>query len=232
MNRKSIYMSLLCYFAFSVWTKVHGQQATNVFPSSGRVGIGTTAPLAQLHVNGDVMIPEGNAIMVRGGDPHHQLTYCLRLGNNEIDGPALFGWNGGILGSIKSNVASAALRWDGRGYVGIGTNNPTEMLSVNGNIRAHQVKVETANWPDYVFKDDYQLTSLKDTEKFIQLHGHLPEVPKAEIVEKEGYSLNEMDKILLKKIEELTLHLIAKDKRIEDQQKELNSLKERLDRIK
>jgi len=111
------------------------------------------------------------------------------------------------------------------GNVGIGTESPKEKLSVNGNIRAHQIKVETSNWPDYVFKDDYQLKSLRETEKFIQINGHLPEVPKAEIIEKEGYSLNEMDRILLKKIEELTLHLIEKDKRIqalEENMKKIN----------
>lgn len=106
------------------------------------------------------------------------------------------------------------------GFVGIATNSPKELLSVNGNIRAHQIKVETTNWPDYVFKDDYKLSSLEDTEKFIEVNGHLPEVPKAETVEKEGYSLNEMDKILLKKVEELTLHLIRLDK----ENKELKEL--------
>ncbi|MGA6119307.1 hypothetical protein [Sphingobacterium anhuiense] len=106
------------------------------------------------------------------------------------------------------------------GNVGIGTDTPKEKLSVNGNIRAHQIKVETTNWPDYVFKDDYKLSSLEDTEKFIQANGHLPQVPKAETVEKEGYSLNEMDKILLKKVEELTLHLIRLDK----ENKELKEL--------
>lgn len=110
------------------------------------------------------------------------------------------------------------------GYVGIGTDAPKEMLSVNGNIRAHQIKVETTNWPDYVFNAEYQIPTLVETEKFIKENGHLPEVPKAETVEKEGYSLNEMDKILLKKIEELTLHLIDRDKRIlilEEQMKKI-----------
>lgn len=106
------------------------------------------------------------------------------------------------------------------GFVGIGTNTPKELLSVNGNIRARQVKVETSNWPDYVFKDDYNLPSLADTEEFIKTNGHLPEIPKAETIEKEGYSLNEMDKILLKKIEEMTLHLIRLDK----ENKELKEL--------
>ncbi|WP_144009039.1 hypothetical protein [Pedobacter africanus] len=53
------------------------------------------------------------------------------------------------------------------GNVGIGTTIPNSKLAVNGNIRAHEIKVETANWPDYVFAKDYQLPTLQETEKHI-----------------------------------------------------------------
>jgi hypothetical protein len=115
------------------------------------------------------------------------------------------------------------------GNVGIGTISPQELLSVKGNIRAHQIKVETINWPDYVFNDEYQVPTLVETEKFIKENGHLPDVPKAEEVEKEGYSLNDMDKILLKKVEELTLILIDKDKQLKEQN---DTLKDVLVRLK
>jgi hypothetical protein len=100
------------------------------------------------------------------------------------------------------------------GDVGIGTATPREKLSVNGKIRAHEVKVETANWPDYVFEDNYKRKTLAEIEKFIKTNKHLPEVPSAKEVEKNGLELGEMNKILLKKIEELTLHLIEKDNRL------------------
>ncbi|MGA6119310.1 hypothetical protein [Sphingobacterium anhuiense] len=120
------------------------------------------------------------------------------------------------------------------GKVGIGTIEPKEALSVNGNIRAHQIKVEStaSTWPDYVFKDDYQIPSLVETAKFIKENGHLPEVPKAETVGKEGYSLNEMDKTLLKKIEEITLHLIQKDKEVTKQQDEIDNLKSIIEQMR
>lgn len=106
------------------------------------------------------------------------------------------------------------VQYDHQGYVGIGTAVPKEMLSVNGKMRAHELKVETTGWPDYVFKPDYDLLSLEDLEAFVQTNGHLPEVPKAEDAEADGVWVGEMNKVLLKKIEELTLHLIKQEKKI------------------
>ncbi|WP_447768510.1 hypothetical protein [Sphingobacterium faecium] len=111
------------------------------------------------------------------------------------------------------------------GYVGVGTVAPKEMLSVNGNIRAKQIKVETTNWPDYVFGENYQLPSLEETEKFIQTNGHLPEVPKASEIEQNGVDLGELNKILLKKMEEMTLYMIDKDKRIQALEETVKALK-------
>ena len=107
--------------------------------------------------------------------------------------------------------AHIALHAKSNGYVGIGTRNPTERLSVKGKIRAQEVKVEAdnnINWPDYVFSKDYKLPSLSEVEKHIHEKGHLPEVPSAKEVEKEGIALGANQALLLKKIEELTLYLI------------------------
>lgn len=109
------------------------------------------------------------------------------------------------------------------GNVGIGTWKPDEKLSVNGKIRAHEIKVETANWPDYVFKPEYQLPSLIETEQFIKENGHLPEIPKASEVEANGLSLGEMNRLMMKKIEELTLHLIEQQKQIKVLENKLQS---------
>ncbi|WP_205529708.1 hypothetical protein [Pedobacter chitinilyticus] len=101
------------------------------------------------------------------------------------------------------------------GYVGIGTLTPKEKLSVNGKIRAKEIKVELADWPDYVFEEGYQKLSLAEIEQFIKQNKHLPGVPTAKQVEQEGVELGEMNKVLLKKIEELTLHLIEKEKKLD-----------------
>jgi len=118
--------------------------------------------------------------------------------------------------------------WNSTGNVGIGTTSPTEKLSVKGKIRAQEIKVETANWPDYVFAKDYQLPSLKETEQHIKDKGYLPGIPSAEEVKANGIDLGAMNAKLLQKIEELTLYLIEQKKTMELQSKELKNQQQKL----
>ncbi len=80
-------------------------------------------------------------------------------------------------------------------------------LAVNGKIRAKEIKVDT-DWADYVFDTDYRLKTLEEIESFIKENKHLPEIPTAQDVEKGGVDLGEMNMLLLKKVEELTLYII------------------------
>jgi hypothetical protein len=99
-------------------------------------------------------------------------------------------------------------------------------LYVEKGIRTEKVKVDAkGNWPDFVFEDNYTLPSLTEIEQFITTNKHLPNVPSAAEVEKEGVDLGEMDKILLQKIEELTLYTIEQQKQLELLKKELELLK-------
>jgi hypothetical protein len=118
--------------------------------------------------------------------------------------------------NFRSDGAAIAIKAIANGNVGIGTATPKEKLSVNGKIRAHEIKVETANWPDYVFAKDYELPTLRETEKHIKDKGHLPGIPSAAEVKANGVDLGEMNAKLLQKIEELTLHLIEKEKLVSD----------------
>jgi hypothetical protein len=115
------------------------------------------------------------------------------------------------------------------GSIGIGTVTPHEALSVNGTIRSKEVKVETANWPDYVFKPAYQLTSLSSVKAYIDQNQHLPEMPSEQDVAKNGVNLGDMDKLLLQKVEELTLYLINKDKEGKEQQNAIQFLQKQID---
>lgn len=91
-------------------------------------------------------------------------------------------------------------------------------LFVKDGIRTEKVKVDIAasnGWADYVFAKDYKLMPLKELDQFINSNGHLPEVPTTEEAIKNGIELKEMNILLLKKIEELTLYTIEQQKRIE-----------------
>jgi chitodextrinase len=110
------------------------------------------------------------------------------------------------------------------GNVGIGTTpNSSYKLSVNGNIRAKEIIVETG-WSDFVFEEGYNLASLKEVEDYIKLNGHLKDIPDAEEVQANGIGLARMNKLLLMKIEELTLYVIESNKRIENLQNQVQEL--------
>jgi len=117
------------------------------------------------------------------------------------------------------------------GRVGIGKKKPTDKLEVNGQIHAKSAKLDLKNWADYVFEDDYDLIRLREIEEYINTHGHLPEVPSTEEVQKNGIELGEMNVLLLKKIEELTLHLIEKEHQVEKLQKQYDALQIQITRI-
>jgi len=119
-------------------------------------------------------------------------------------------------------------------YVGIpdantksymGANN---LLAVNGTAVFVKAKVAVygINWPDYVFAADYKMPQLDSLEQFIKINGHLPEIPKAETVEKDGIDLGNNQALLLKKIEELTLIVIEQNKRIEELEKRIEERKQ------
>jgi hypothetical protein len=87
-------------------------------------------------------------------------------------------------------------------------------LSVDGKIMAEEVTVQNSTaWPDYVFANDYKLMPLNELEASINKNKHLPNIPSAAVVEKEGISLGQMNRKLMEKVEELTLYIIELNKK-------------------
>lgn len=143
----------------------------------------------------------------------------LALDNNEI----MFGQNAHI-GTVSSNNmyfitnGQKNMTMTSGGNIGIGTTNPgSYKLAVEGVIGAHEIKVTTDGWADFVFEPDYKLMTLADLKAFISENKHLPEIPTTKEVEENGISVGEMNAKLLQKIEELTLYTIQQEEIIHNQ---------------
>ena len=113
------------------------------------------------------------------------------------------------------------------GEVAVGTSSVPSgyTFAVNGKIRTREIRVDQDVWPDYVFEKDYDLLTLEEIQKHIEDKGHLPNIPSATEVRKNGVQLGEMSNLLLVKIEELTLHIIELKREIEQLKNDKNQKK-------
>jgi hypothetical protein len=93
----------------------------------------------------------------------------------------------------------------------------TYKLGVGGRIICEELKVklQSAGWPDYVFANNYKLKPLEEVENFIKINKHLPNIPSAQVIDKEGLEVGEMQRRMMEKIEELTLYIIDLKKEVD-----------------
>ncbi len=142
-------------------------------------------------------------------------------GNTTVGNVLTVASNANVGGNLAVNASAHVgvdARVDGRVIVGNPPSTPgSYMLYVNGSAIATEVKVALqANWPDYVFESGYNTPDLRSWETFIAANKHLPGVPSAaEVSQNGGIELGEMNRVLLQKVEELTLILIAQQKQID-----------------
>ncbi len=111
------------------------------------------------------------------------------------------------------------------GKVGVGTEHPAYLLDVLGTIRAQEVLVNVNGGADFVFQKGYLLPSLDHVATYVKQNQHLPDIPSADEMIKNGISLNQMQVKLLQKVEELTLYAIQQEKEIESLKAEVQNLK-------
>lgn len=199
----------------------------------GMVGINTSEPFQMLHVvGGNIMISKTadrapgstNGSLFFGGDvttSNSYGNYGIEYVNSAAEGYGLNFWKPNTAtNTTRNNILFLS---DSLGFVGIGTNHPQAKLAVNGRILAKSIKVSTnaTDWPDFVFSPEYKMLSLSDLETYIKTNRHLPDVPSAaDVDEQEGVVLEEMNAILLQKVEELTLYIIDLQKQIDELRKE------------
>lgn len=251
MNRLSLITILFVSISnslFAQWTT----SGTNIYNSNtGNVGIGTTTPKTLLDVGktlnpGDVSVIlarlfEGN--YAGGGTYLGTVGYNTQLSGTITDVTDVKSFSiehsfygatnssinflrgGGTIGgsiSFNTNDNTEKMRILYNGNVGIGITHPQNKLDVNGTIHSKAVLIDLNGWADYVFKPAYQLRPLAEVKAYIDQNQHLPEFPSEQEMIKSGLNVGEMNKLLMKKVEELTLYLIEKDKTINEQQRKLS----------
>lgn len=216
---------------FRLSNSTNGRFEAMRISSEGYIGIGTTAPnypLAVRQDNGITNAIHGLASFSRfeSGIDNAGLNVSYEANGSNVSRTLLYFPGGtGATFQVYNQGTLDVLHLTSNGSVGIGTTNPDPnfKLSVNGSIRSKEVKVE-ANWPDFVFYENYELLTLEEVEKHIQEKGHLPEIPSESEVTEKGINLGEMDAKLLQKIEELTLYLIEQNKEIKELKEKVLSL--------
>jgi hypothetical protein len=142
----------------------------------------------------------------------------------------------GSAGTVASVSSTGSAYFNGPVAVGTTAAPSGYELAVNGSALFVQATVQLfANWPDYVFKKEYQLPALTSLEQYINANHHLPDMPTAENVSANGLNLGDTQAKLLKKIEELTLYAIDQQKQIEllkDKLSSMESLQSQIDELK
>lgn len=222
----------------------------------GNVGIGTVTPGAKLDVNGNIRLNQNSTLYFDNSNG----SFIRQTNGGALDIDASTGAGNGNITLSPASTGSLYLNYgsgnkiffcngaatpisviNSDGSMGLGTTDPHGYkLAVNGTIHSKQVIVDLIGWPDYVFKKDYKLMPLAQVKSYIDQNQHLPGLPTDKEVESKGLDVGEMNKLLTKKVEELTLYLIdlkaEKDKEKaalqaanQEQKEQLEKLSKRLE---
>lgn len=183
---------------------VYGNVGGDIYFSTAQSSGGTNQTLtdAQVYENVKMIVRGSGQVDIKSGD--------LRIGEWQISQQV-----------TQPNSYFRVKHWNTT------LNAMEDLLALNddGILYAKHVKVTITNFPDYVFDPSYDLMPIGELATFIGDHHHLPNVPSAQEAEADGISLGDMDKILLEKVEELTLYLIQ-------QQEDINELKQQNEELR
>lgn len=228
VNFYNVYDNAPTSFLFSQKTGASTVSDLLSIKSNGNIGIGTSTPEKSLHIKapGDARI----RLEATPGGANSQKWDVVSSGGGLL--------NSGYFGIVEVDVNVARFIINNSGNVGIGIAEPGNyklavsgqtrigtlaptsthgdaMLAVDGKMVSKSIYVTQQNWADFVFDKDYQLPKLSEIETYYKANGHLPLIPTALEVKENGVDLGEMNKLLLQKVEELTILLVEQEKRIE-----------------
>lgn len=144
---------LLNYFCGNntfINTGSNGGDVMITSPTLGKVGIGIT-PTEKLDVAGNIKL-NSNTLYLKN-DVYHGLKYTTSFGGTTMDGPVLFGYSNGALGTTGGGSTKVALFWDENGKVGIGNNTPSDLLQIGDG--SNRLVSGTANSADLDYGTSY-----------------------------------------------------------------------------
>jgi len=181
----------------------------------GNIGISNSYPDTKLHITDGTDV--GNA---SGGYLQLGPTNGRNIGfdDNEIQ-------------ARLNGVVSRLVLQNGGGALQIGSAGTPAgyAVSINGKVICEELKIQgSSSWPDYVFADNYILKPLPELKDFIRQNRHLPDIPPASEIEKNGIEVGDMQKRLMKKIEELTLYILTQEEKIKNIQAEMETIKRKV----
>jgi len=255
LNNCKCYVLVVVLFLPSILFAQWNVSGTNIYNSnSGNVGIGlpqTITPIYKLHLNGTIgwNVPSTaaqNILTVGRYSLNHQMvvtnvveSFKLQTSQNVY----LEAFEASSSTFLKLKAQTIELNTPNSitinslvipNFIQIGSRPLPSgyKLGVSGKIIAEEINVQlSASWPDYVFSDEYILMPLTELSTYVRKYKHLPDVPDAAEVEKSGLELGEINAVLLKKIEELTLYLIEQDKKINELQIQVAVQRQKLEAI-
>ena len=197
---------------------------------NGNLGLGVRNPTTKLEINGGLLFHKNSGGFLNFGMDQRS-DFIQNLDGAYIysgDGPRGKMPAGTLVIQSRSNqnrnilfVTGSSpeerMRITGTGNVGIGTLNPDEKLTVNGSIHTQEVRVDVDGFsvPDFVFKEGFDLMALQKLKEYIEQNHHLPNIPSASELENKGMNLKQMNLLLLKKIEELTLYVLSLQEQVD-----------------
>ena len=186
----------------------------------GNAGFGTTSPSQKIDAKGII-----RSTYVSNNSEYIEFYHGGSNGfiNTVGDGDLDFRHDGVTLMSLADS---------GKVIIGEPTTPGNYKLFVDGGILAEEVKVALSNaseWADDAFEKTPTIQNVKSS---IEENSHLKEMPSADFLVENGFSLKEMDAKLLRQIEWLWMHMIRVSEENQQLNKEIKSLLNKLEKDK
>lgn len=186
-----------------------------------KVGVGTDTPAEKMHIKDGNLTVEQSSAGVHAILKFATASSYWEIKQNGNTGRLTFFSPGG-------GASTASFKFDRQANenllrVGVVA---ADTVDINGKLVITGDCIEQDGpCADYVFEPGYELRSLDELRAFIAANNHLPNVPNAEEMRRNGVNMAQLSGRLLEKIEELTLYTLQQQQMIEELQTSLQELR-------